>query len=63
MLVLVMIVDLSLKPAAEGGPFHCHHSGDVLNEMEQTFRSQSPGAGGMNKTRVRVPSRFSKKKN
>lgn len=36
MLVSVMLGDLLLKHAAEGGPFHCHHSGDVLNEMEQT---------------------------
>lgn len=36
MLVLVMLADLSLRHAAEGGPSHCHHSGDVLNEMEQT---------------------------
>lgn len=36
MLVLVMLADLLLMHAAGGGPFRCHHSGDVLNEMEQT---------------------------
>lgn len=36
MLVSVMLVDPLLKHAAEGGPFHYHHSGDVLNETEQT---------------------------
>lgn len=36
MLVLGMLAGLLLTPAAEGAPFHCHHSGDVLNEMEQT---------------------------
>lgn len=35
-LVLGMPAGLLPTPAAEGGPFHCHHSGDVLNEMEQT---------------------------
>lgn len=48
MLVLVMLADLLLMHAAGGGPFRCHHSGDVLNEMEQTHS----GLKALDETRI-----------